>query len=240
MIEIKTQKNYLIEDETKDGYCFKSFPNQVISHEELAAEFKNFNSSLTEPDALSMFNILDTLVCRYVANGYIVKLPFCKIYNRATGTTGSLYNSFVPGEGNHKFSTVMEITDKAKASMIKNVAYKQLEPELVCRPKAFEVVSLAVDGKDCKNLTVKKGAPMRLHGKNLKADLTDEKQGVFLVSDDNLETRIPSFTRYGTAVADFAIPADVPAGEYTIYVRTKNDAGVYRRAVCDDVITVLE
>ena len=37
-------------------------------------KFSDYNSTITEPDALSMLSILNALVCTYVARGYVVEM----------------------------------------------------------------------------------------------------------------------------------------------------------------------
>ena len=37
-------------------------------------KFSDYNSTITEPDALSMLSILNALVCKYVARGYVVEM----------------------------------------------------------------------------------------------------------------------------------------------------------------------
>ena len=40
MLEVRTYKNFLVKDADKDGYCFKSNCNQVLSQEQLDAELE--------------------------------------------------------------------------------------------------------------------------------------------------------------------------------------------------------
>lgn len=57
MLQIKTVKNSLVDDPTKDGYCFRSSCSQKMSIQELAKEMISYNSSFTEADwwACSVF-----------------------------------------------------------------------------------------------------------------------------------------------------------------------------------------
>lgn len=181
----KDTKNYLVKDSKKDGFCFRSKTNQKINYTEMAREFKEFNSSLTEPDALSMFSIMNTLVYKYVAKGYTVELPFCKIYNRAIGTADDIKSAFTPGVNNNQFVVTMELTPNAKSVITTDVECLQRSPETAGKPVAFYVYPLAKNGTDIKNpddeknLSVKHAQALRFHGNNLRCNITDSEQGLF-------------------------------------------------------------
>lgn len=239
MIEIRTYKNYLVSDPEKDGYCFKSNPNQTLSQAQLAREFKDYNSSITEPDALSMLSILDTIVRKYVARGYSVELPFCYAYNKAAGTTESIRNSFQPGAGNNRFQTVFEVKPDAAQDMTADVDYKLLPPEIVTAPRLLEAYVLTADAQESRELNVLPGSPMRLRGNNIKANLADSEQGVFLMAQDKSQTRITNYTRNGTNVIDFSVPAGIDSGTYSIMIVNKTESGVFQESKCADTVTVL-
>lgn len=239
MIEVRTYKNHLISDPEKDGYCFKSNPNQTLSQAQLAREFREYNSSITEPDALSMLSILDTLVKKYVARGYSVELPFCYVYNKATGTTESIRNSFQPGAGNNRFQPVFELKPAAAKDMTADVNYKLLPPEIVTAPRLLEAYVLSADAQENRELNVLPGSSMRLRGSNIKANLADSEQGVFFVAQNKSQTRIASYTRNGTNVIDFSVPAEISSGTYSIMIVNKTESGIFQESKCADTVTVL-
>ena len=47
MLNIKTIKNVLVTDESKDGFCFRSSCSQSLSQKELASEMADWDSSFT-------------------------------------------------------------------------------------------------------------------------------------------------------------------------------------------------
>lgn len=238
MIEIRTYKNFLVKDTDKDGYCFKSNCNQTLTQEQLVREFSDYNSTITEPDALGMLNILNTLVCKYVARGYVVELPFCKIYNRAVGTTDNIKNSFQPGIGNNKFTVVVEMTDSANLAMTTAVEYKLMSPDKITAPKIVEVCTLNANAQEGSDLSTTAGSNLRIHGSNIKADLTDDTQGVFLVAEDKSQTRMTKYTRSGSNVIDFSLPADLAEGKYTILFINKTESGSYQESKYSEPLTV--
>ena len=92
MLNIKTIKNSLISDESKDGFCFRSSCSQNLSQKKLAAEMADWNSSFTEADYLGILSVMEKIVVKYLSKGYNVELPF-----------GSLPFSFSTPFGIHFF-----------------------------------------------------------------------------------------------------------------------------------------
>lgn len=92
MLNIKTIKNSLISDESKDGFCFRSSCSQNLSQKKLAAEMADWNSSFTEADYPGMLSVMEKIVVKYLSKGYNVELPF-----------GSLPFSFSTPFGIHFF-----------------------------------------------------------------------------------------------------------------------------------------
>ena len=66
----------------------------------------------------------------------------------------------------------------------------------------------------------KAGEIIKLQGARLSFDPADKKLGVFLVAEDGTEHRMLIYSRTGTSRVDFQV-IDVPAGVYTLEVRTR-------------------
>ena len=90
MLNIKTIKNVLVTDESKDGFCFRSSCSQSLSQKELASEMADWNSSFTEADYLGMLSVMENIVVKYLAKGYSVELPFGTLRANATGTCSNI------------------------------------------------------------------------------------------------------------------------------------------------------
>lgn len=61
MLNIKTVRNPLVTDSSKDGFCFRSSCTQTLSLQKLAHEMADYNSSFTEADNLGMLSVLSTV-----------------------------------------------------------------------------------------------------------------------------------------------------------------------------------
>ena len=64
------------------------------------------------------------------------------------------------------------------------------------------------------------GQIIKMHGTRLSFDPQDEELGVFLVGEDGTEHRMTVYSRTGSSRVDFKL-AEVPAGTYTLEVRTR-------------------
>ena len=99
MLNIKTIKNVLVTDESKDGFCFRSSCSQSLSQKKLASEMADWNSSFTEADYLGMLSVMENIVVKYLAKGYSVELPFGTLRANATGTCANIQDGFTLGCG---------------------------------------------------------------------------------------------------------------------------------------------
>ncbi|MFA6857551.1 MAG: DNA-binding domain-containing protein [Treponema sp.] len=239
MLEITTHKNYLQKDETKNQFCFRSFITEEMNNEQLVQEIINYNSTITEADARAVLSVLGTLVPRFVAKGISVELPFGLIHTRAKGSCEKLTSSFIPGTGDNKISILFEMKDDVKKSIIGSAQYKQMDADFTGDPKIQSLAVVQDDTTESAVLTIQRGKMLRIHGRNLELDLTDERQGVFLGTADDAP-RCKRYTRSGSNVIDVIIPDDAPLGTCRISVGTKPGVQRYKHDSLDDVVTITE
>lgn len=236
MLNIKTIKNVLVTDESKDGFCFRSSCSQALSQKKLAAEMSDWNSSFTEADYLGMLSVIETIVIKYLAKGYSVELPFGTIRANATGTCANIQDGFVLGTGNHTLGFLFNANEATIAKVKANLEYRQIPPDLTGEAKLYRITTLNDDASESANLSVSKGKTLRLHGRNLTFDIKDENQGVFLENESGV-TRLSVYNRRGTNVVDSPVPSELPAGSYNVSIVTK-PGNTYFIANIDSVITV--
>ena len=236
MLNIKTIKNVLVTDENKDGFCFRSSCSQSLSQKKLASEMADWNSSFTEADYLGMLSVMETIVVKYLAKGYSVELPFGTIRANATGTCSNIKDGFTLGIGNHTLGFLFNANEATTANVKAKLEYKQIPPDITGEAKLYRVTSLNDDASESANLSVSKGKTLRLHGRNLTFDITDENQGVFLENENGL-TRLSVYNRRGTNVVDSPVPSELAAGSYNVSIVTK-PGSTYFTANIDSVITV--
>ncbi len=236
MLNIKTVKNVLVTDESKDGFCFRSSCSQHLSQKKLAVEMADWNSSFTEADYLGMLSVMETIVVKYLAKGYSVELPFGTLRANATGTCANIQDGFMLGNGNHTLGFLFNASDSTSASIREKLEYKQLPPDSTGEAKLYRITALNDDASESSNLSVTAGKTLRLHGRNLSFDIADENQGVFLENESGL-TRLSVYSRRGTNVVDLPVPQSLSAGSYSVSIVTKPGKS-YFTANIDSVVTV--
>ena len=179
---------------------------------------------------------METIVEKYLAKGYNVELPFGTLRANATGTCENIQDGFNIGTGNHTVGFLFNANEQTVTNVKAKLEFKQIPPDITGEAKIYRVTSLNDDASENSDLSVKAGKTIRLHGRNLKFDIADENQGVFLENEDGL-VRISSYNRRGTNVVDTSIPSDLTAGSYSVSIVTKPGLS-YFTANIDAVVTV--
>lgn len=236
MLNIKTIKNVLVTDESKDGFCFRSSCSQTLKTAKLAKEMADWNSSFTEADYLGMFSVMETIVVKYLAKGYNVELPFGTLRANATGTCANIQDGFTLGTGNHTLGFLFTASAAAAASVKEKLEYKQIPPDITGEAKIYRVTVLKGDASESTELSASEGKILRIHGRNLSFNMEDAEQGVFLENENGL-SRMENYARRGTNIVDFTVPASLAAGSYSISIVTK-PGNKYFTANIDSEITV--
>ena len=236
MLNIKTIKNVLVTDESKDGFCFRSSCSQSLSQKELASEMADWNSSFTEADYLGMLSVMENIVVKYLAKGYSVELPFGTLRANATGTCANIQDGFTLGSGNHTLGFLFNANEATTANVKAKLEYKQLPPDITGEAKLYRVTALNDDASESSSLSVTAGKTLRIHGRNLSFDITDENQGMFLENESGL-TRLSVYNRRGTNVVDVPVPTDLASGNYSVSIVTK-PGNTYFTANIDSEVTV--
>ena len=139
MLNIKTVKNALVTDESKDGFCFRSSCSQSLKTDMLAKEMSDWNSSFTEADYLGMLSVMDTIVVKYLSKGYSVELPFGTLRPNATGTCANIQDGFTPGTGNHQLGFLFNASEAASSTVKARLEYRQLPPDVTGEAKLYRV-----------------------------------------------------------------------------------------------------
>ena len=238
MVNVYTYQNSLKVSEGKDKFCFRSVVDQTLDNEQLIKEIISYNSTITEADVWAVLSVLNDRVKHFVNLGYKVELPFGYVYNKANGTVPKLNDGFVPGTGNHKISTVFKFKDDAAEEMVKGAAYKLAGSGYVLLPVIKGMYSILADGKESETLNFAPGAMLRVKGKYVSFDASDEAQGVFLIAADKSENRVARYNRIGTSVIEAYVPAGLAAGSYEVKLVTKPGAERYEKYTFATRITV--
>ena len=203
---------------------------------ELAKEMASYNSSFTEADMVGMLSVLGTVMTNKLAEGYSVEFPIGEVYPTVSGTCSGIQDSFVLGHKNHQLTIGFTANNATKQAVSVQLKYKQLAPDATNEARLYRLCSLQDNAKESPELSLVAGKTLRLHGKNLSFDLDDVAQGVFLENEDG-KKRMTKFTRAGTNIIDVTIPADISAGDYSVFVVTKPGTNYFTASI-GSIVTV--
>lgn len=218
MIAITAYKNQL--QSRRKEYCYRSVTDQELNSEQLIREITGYNSTITEADARAVLSVLNDRVRHFVRLGYNVELPFAFIHLKANGTSDRLNEGFSPGTGDHRFEVTCSFKPDAAREMEDTTAWRIAGSGWVILPRITELASMNAAGKESRELFFTHHDILRIKGRNLSFDASDERQGVFFIGEDKNEIRAPRYFSVGTAITDVFIPAGLPPGSYRIKIVT--------------------
>ena len=233
MLEIATQKNNL----SGNGYCFRSNNPVTLTETEFVKEMTNYNSTLTEIDAVAAMHMIGMLFERHVAKGDRVELPFGTFRIVANGTCENSTDVFRSGIGDNKIGVVFEIKSEVLKDIRRDARFKMISNEPASNPIITEIAIMADDGSPSESNEIKAGRPLKIRGRHLDFDIKDVKQGVYLEGSEDTY-KVSVFYHRGGECIDFIVPESTPAGEYKIKVSAKPRKDCYISAESSTTIIV--
>lgn len=238
MLQVYTKENTLNSSEGKDKFCFRSFVNQTLDHEQLIREIISYNSTITEADARAVLSVLNDRVKHFVNIGYKVELPFGYVYNKANGTVPRQNDAFVPGSTNHRISAVFKFKNDANEDMTKNAVFNSAGSGYVTLPVITQLCSKQKDGKESDSLDFAPLSMLCVKGKYLSFDSSDKTQGLFLVDEEKHETRLENYNRTGTNVIEAYASDTLIPGTYNVKIVTQPGTERYETYVFSKKIKI--
>lgn len=228
MLEVYTRENTLAN--RKSPFIFRSKNCGTIGKKEIIKRIGEYNSTITEADAVAVFTIFEDIFWNYIYDGYVVKLFMGSFRAGAYGSAQRLLETFRPKKVNYKgapkrdhgFSLLFSSNRKAEELFESKIKFERLREGGLCTPK----ISSIYDLMSKKHKIFLPDDLIVIHGQYLKIDCTDMEQGVFLVSETMDKIRINRYIRNTRINLGFILPENIPLGEYRVYVCT-NRAGKY-------------
>ena len=239
MLKIKTIQNNL--KTSSNSYSFLSVPDKTVGMKEIARAMTEYNSSLTEPDALAALAVLEEVIGKFLQQGLRVKLPWLQMVFTARGTAADFDEKFKPGKNDHKFVLRFNADKEMEEKLSVSVDFKSEAGELVSLPVIFAVRPVMQDGTEgILPAETATGSVLRIRGDYLSYDFEDEKQGVFLtnVKDSSIKYKASRFFRRTKNTIDFEIPSDVVEGTYSLSVVVQGVQNRYMKAAAGETLMI--
>jgi hypothetical protein len=213
---VTTKAIGLVNASTK--YIFHGSGNGLIEENELVSLMTEYNSTLTEADISACFRCMLAVMKIQLADGKIVRTPFGLFRAAAAGNAPTRNTEFTPKTGENNCRVYLNLTvdsdfEKAVAERIK------IESATWQDSQAPLITGIVTSGHS-DTLTAASGESLCISGKNLAVDMTDSKQGVFFVKDENEQTRAmqPDYNTYSKLIV--RVPDGLTVGSYAIKIVT--------------------
>lgn len=223
-------KNHLTEN--PDDYMAMPQGNDSVDQGDIIDVMIARGSTVTKAEALSGKEEEASAIEAALKRGQSVNTPLVNISLSISGVFESDEDRFDPTRHRVKVNVAPGTRLKAIASEIE-VEYVSPQKTLPELRKFIDFVS------DTTNTTLTPGGGGRLQGSSLKVDKDDPKQGVFFVATDGTATRVTQLMRNKPSELIFMIPNNLPAGAYTVEVRTVfSENGDIRTGRLNDSLSV--
>jgi hypothetical protein len=201
------------------GYVARVMATKRAGMEQLFAEMDAYHGSLTLADYKAAFEVLVFAVCKLLSQGYSIDTPLFKF---GFGVDGQW--TLEPGA--HKVRIIAK-PGEAAADAVRDLGWERGDVAEDGTPVPMHIVDLS---SGAANEELSGGGTARVQGEQLRFDLQDAQQGIFLVNHTATERlvirKVESASRY---LVD--LPAQFPQGPCTLEVRTLNETGELRTGV---------
>ena len=223
MLEVYMTRNNF--PNSKKKFSFRSRSSKVYTQEELVDLIANAHTTLTKPDVIAVFTEMERQFNHILDNGDGVKLFMGSFRLGASGTAEEEDEHFSPKprtsknavKKDHKISLLFEVNDLYRKKFL-SIPFKFLGSNRLCTARIHVVHRAGMT----EQATISPSDSIEIKGAYLKLDPNDAKQGIFLTSaNDSKEYRLNEYSRCTRITVTARIPPDLPAGDYSIFVRTK-------------------
>ena len=216
MLKYTLRENLLTPDE--NDYMAQAADVRSFSLDEIIDLMMEKGSTLTKADTKAALQVYGEVVSALIKDGAAVNTP---LMNTSLSISG-VFNGATDSFDKKRHSVNLNLT---AGPLLKDAAAKikcEKTEAADTNPYITEVTDI-VSGKVNEVLTA--GGIVQLVGSRLKFDQKDESQGIFFVAETGEAVRATVIAENKPARLMAIIPADLPAGNRYVEVRTKYTVG---------------
>ena len=220
MLEVYMTRNNF--PNSKKPFVFRSRNQRIYTQEELVKMIAEYNSTVTEIDALAVMKAFEAVFNRLIENGDGVKLFMGTFRSGASGSASSIDEFFSPKpktdkrtpKKDHKISLLFE----PAASYAKNLLlmpFKYLGLEKFCSIMMTSVKNASSPDSPL----YRAGDFVEIKGSFIKINPKCEEEGVFIMNSDH-KFRLDQYLKATRFTIIAHIPDTVPRGEYQLFIES--------------------
>ena len=193
-------------------------------------------TTLSKTDIVAVFQLAREELARLLADGYYVKTPLGAALPVAKGSFRSTSDPFLPRDPNSghelRFDFRLDPAIETEAlAAIQCVRDKEGDRRL---PSVLSVSALPSGA----GAEIEAGGLVRISGRRIKFDPSNESQGLFFVDETGVETRAEVYVLVLPSSLIAAVPATLVEGGYRLSVRTLSKGGEKLEGVAAEQVRI--
>lgn len=219
----------------KTGYYAKAISSNSLNTDEIIDIIANRGTTVTKTDVQCVLEILSTVIEDELKNGATIRLPFANFSTVIKGKFKGYNDKFVGSR--HTISASVSLGKRLKKSMREMLSVQKTSlPEKRPSPRSFSDISSGTQ-----DMFITPGGPAIITGKYLRFDLSDPKQGIFLINAQNRKDskRVSQIGKNEPGELFFKIPDDLQPAVYEVAVLSTIN-GSLRRGVLQNTLIASE
>ncbi len=194
-----------------DAYVAHVKPRGTLLEEDIINRMQRQGGTITREDALAAVYLYQKTILDALAEGYNVVTD---TVNYSASIRGTFPGADVPfNRSRHTIQAVVR-PGKRLHTALRNAPVTRIEPtsRLPLPQTLYDA------GSETVNQYLTPGSMVRLNGRRLRYDLTDELQGIFFLDETRRETAVTQIAKLSPGELIFIVPP-MPPGTYTLIVR---------------------
>ncbi|MGL4982267.1 MAG: DNA-binding domain-containing protein [Treponemataceae bacterium] len=214
MIKYALRENHLVNAPNDQKSYVAQVVDQIIyDNDQIAQLMVERGSTVTKADILAVLQLYEETIFSLIPKGVSIDT---NIFNSSYSISG-------------KFESIDDVFDAHRHQKHYNLHPKKTLVELLSKLETHKVkktgtephIEQVIDSKTQKtDSLITRGDTIRIKGSKLKFDASDPQQGVFLLVQDGILTRINRIDENTQSNILAHIPEDFAQGEYLLQIRT--------------------
>jgi hypothetical protein len=213
MISYSLYKNPVKKDEKEYRALVKA--KATLNLEDVIDHMMRRGSTVTKPDAIAVLTQFFAVLLELLLEGFRISTP---VFNMGVSIRGNFKDTQDAFDSRrHKFEVVISVRRPFRKTV---QARAQPHKKMSNQPKPVPI-SYINPNNDAGDDVLTPGGGAHLIGYDLNFDPADPKQGIFLLTAGQAPRRVEVILRNVPRELIFLVPADLPAGAYTVEVRSR-------------------
>lgn len=230
MIKYYLQPNAVTSD--PDDHSARVTPQASLTYDDIVREMLRRGTTVTDSDVQAVLSLFMDVVSDKVTDGNYVNLPIVNIRPGIKGVFANAGDSYDPSRHTVKatVSGGLLLEEKLRDAALQKTSSSRRRPELL---SYFDYNSQSTDS------ILTPGGIGEITGEELKFNPDNDQEGIFLIDTAGNETPVEILSVRTEGRLMFLVPAELPAGDYTLEVRRAYNAdGDLRTGVLISNLTV--